>query len=49
MNLRKDIPQVTTVINNINKKFAAVAVGDYEKVVQVLVLFMMKLENINSV
>lgn len=31
--LRKTIPQVTTVINNINKKFAAVAVGDYEKVV----------------
>lgn len=30
--LRKEIPQVTTVINNINKKFAAVAVGDYEKV-----------------
>lgn len=31
--LRKEIPQVTTVINNINKKFAAVAVGDYEKVI----------------
>lgn len=31
--LRKKIPQVTTVINNINKKFAAVAVGDYEKVI----------------
>ncbi len=31
--LRKGIPQVTTVINNINKKFAAVAVGDYEKVI----------------
>lgn len=31
--LRKEIPEVTTVINNINKKFAAVAVGDYEKVV----------------
>jgi 23S rRNA (uracil1939-C5)-methyltransferase len=30
--LRKQIPQVTTVINNINKKFAAVAIGDYEKV-----------------
>ncbi len=30
--LRKEIPEVTTVINNINKKFAAVAVGDYEKV-----------------
>ena len=31
--LRKEIPQVTTVINNINKKFAAVAVGEYEKVI----------------
>ncbi len=31
--LRKEIPQVTTLINNINKKFAAVAVGDYEKVI----------------
>ena len=31
--LRKEIPQVTTVINNINKKFAAVAVGDYEKII----------------
>jgi 23S rRNA (uracil1939-C5)-methyltransferase len=31
--LRKEIPRVTTVINNINKKFAAVAVGDYEKVI----------------
>ncbi|MBK7632543.1 MAG: 23S rRNA (uracil(1939)-C(5))-methyltransferase RlmD [Ignavibacteriales bacterium] len=31
--LGKEIPQVTTVINNINKKFAAVAVGDYEKVI----------------
>lgn len=31
--LRKEIPQVTTVINNINKKFAAVAIGDYEKVI----------------
>ncbi|MEO8233589.1 MAG: 23S rRNA (uracil(1939)-C(5))-methyltransferase RlmD [Ignavibacteriota bacterium] len=30
--LRKEIPQATTVINNINKKFAAVAIGDYEKV-----------------
>jgi len=30
--LRKEVPEVTTVINNINKKFAAVAVGDYEKV-----------------
>ena len=31
--LLKEIPQVTTVINNINKKFAAVAIGDYEKVI----------------
>lgn len=31
--LRKEIPEVTTIINNINKKFAAVAVGDYEKVI----------------
>lgn len=31
--LLKEVPQVTTVINNINKKFAAVAVGDYEKVI----------------
>jgi 23S rRNA (uracil1939-C5)-methyltransferase len=31
--LIKKIPQVTTVINNINKKFAAVAIGDYEKVI----------------
>jgi len=31
--LRKEIPEVTTFINNINKKFAAVAVGDYEKVI----------------
>lgn len=31
--LCKEIPQVTTVINNINKKFAAVAVGDYEKII----------------
>lgn len=31
--LRKEIPHVTTIINNINKKFAAVAVGDYEKVI----------------
>lgn len=31
--LRREIPQVTTVINNINKKFAAIAVGDYEKVI----------------
>jgi 23S rRNA (uracil1939-C5)-methyltransferase len=27
------IPEVTTVVNNINKKKAAVAIGDYEKVV----------------
>lgn len=31
--LRKEVPEVTTIINNINKKFAAVAVGDYEKVI----------------
>ena len=31
--LRNEIPQVTTVINNINKKYAAIAVGDYEKVI----------------
>jgi len=31
--IRKEIPQITTVINNINKKFAAIAVGDYEKVI----------------
>ena len=31
--MRKEIPQVTTLINNINKKFAAVAIGDYEKVI----------------
>jgi len=31
--MRKEIPDVTTVINNINKKFAAIAVGDYEKVI----------------
>jgi len=31
--LIKVIPQVTTVINNINKKFAAVAIGDYEIVI----------------
>jgi 23S rRNA (uracil1939-C5)-methyltransferase len=28
----KSIPQITTVINNINKKMASVAIGDYEKV-----------------
>ena len=31
--LLKEIPEVTTIINNINKKFAAVAVGDYEKII----------------
>jgi 23S rRNA (uracil1939-C5)-methyltransferase len=31
--LRNEIPQVTSIINNINKKFAAVAIGDYEKVI----------------
>jgi 23S rRNA (uracil1939-C5)-methyltransferase len=31
--LREEIQQVTTVINNINKKLAAVAIGDYEKVI----------------
>ncbi|OQA66448.1 MAG: putative RNA methyltransferase [Ignavibacteria bacterium ADurb.Bin266] len=31
--IRKTIPQITTIINNINKKFAAVAVGDYEKII----------------
>ena len=31
--IRKKIPQITTTINNINKKFAAIAVGDYEKVI----------------
>ncbi len=31
--IRKEIPQITTIINNINKKFAAVAVGDYEKII----------------
>jgi len=30
--LLKEVPSVTTVINNINLKMAAVAVGDYEKV-----------------
>lgn len=30
--LLKSIPQITTVINNINKKKATVAIGDYEKV-----------------
>ena len=31
--LIKEVLEVTTIINNINKKFAAVAVGDYEKVI----------------
>lgn len=30
--LIKSVPQITTVINNINKKKAAVAIGDYENV-----------------
>jgi 23S rRNA (uracil1939-C5)-methyltransferase len=30
--LLKLVPQITTVINNINKKKASVAIGDYEKV-----------------
>jgi len=31
--LLKEVPGVTTVINNISKKKAAVAIGDYEKVI----------------
>ena len=31
--LLKKVPEVTTIINNISKKKAAIAVGDYEKVV----------------
>lgn len=31
--LIKEIPQITTVINNINKKKASVAIGDYENVI----------------
>jgi len=31
--IRKTIPQITTIINNINKKLAAVAIGDYEKII----------------
>lgn len=31
--IRKEIPEITTVINNVNKKLAAVAIGDYEKVI----------------
>ena len=30
--LLKSVPQATTVVNNINKKKASVAIGDYEKV-----------------
>ena len=30
--LLKEIPQITTIINNINLKKASVAVGDYEKI-----------------
>jgi len=30
--LLKSVPQITTVINNINKKKASVAIGDYEKI-----------------
>ncbi|NWF89484.1 MAG: 23S rRNA (uracil(1939)-C(5))-methyltransferase RlmD [Ignavibacteriaceae bacterium] len=29
----KDIPEITTIVNNISKKKAAIAVGDYEKVI----------------
>jgi 23S rRNA (uracil1939-C5)-methyltransferase len=31
--LKKEVPQITTIINNINLKKAAVAIGDYEKVI----------------
>ncbi len=31
--LLDEVPQVTTIINNISKKKAAIAVGDYEKVI----------------
>ncbi len=31
--LKKEVPQITTIINNINLKKAAVATGDYEKVI----------------
>ncbi len=31
--LLKAVPQITTIINNINKKKAAVAIGDYENVI----------------
>lgn len=31
--LLKEIPEVTTIVNNISKKKAAVAIGDYEKVI----------------
>jgi 23S rRNA (uracil1939-C5)-methyltransferase len=30
--LRRELPQITTIINNINLKKASVAIGDYEKV-----------------
>ncbi len=29
----KEVPEVTTIVNNISKKKAAVAIGDYEKVI----------------
>jgi 23S rRNA (uracil1939-C5)-methyltransferase len=29
----KEVPEVTTIVNNINKKKATVAIGDYEKVI----------------
>jgi 23S rRNA (uracil1939-C5)-methyltransferase len=29
----KEVPEETTIVNNINKKKAAVAIGDYEKVI----------------
>ena len=31
--LLKAVPQITTIINNINKKKAAVAIGDYENII----------------
>lgn len=31
--LRKTVPQITTILNNINLKKASVALGDYEKVI----------------
>ena len=30
--LLKTVPQITTIINNINLKKASVAIGDYEKI-----------------